>query len=86
LALDLEADGQGKRAVELAQQTLSLVGKSRDAGNDGASQVDNGSLNQVQDNTNGTTEERVGNEAVGANERVDESSVGTNELLRENVR
>lgn len=69
--------------MELAQQGLSLLGKSRDAGNDSTGQVDNGPLNQVQDDTDGATEERVGNEAVGTNERVDERSVGIDELLRE---
>lgn len=69
--------------MELAQQTLSLLGKSRNAGNEGASEVDNGSLNQVQDDADGATEERVGNEAVGTNEGVDEGSVGIDELLRD---
>lgn len=81
--LHLEVDGQSQRAVELAQQALSLLGKSRNAGNDGTSQVDNGSLNQVQNDTDGATEERVHNETVGANERVDEDSVGIDELLQE---
>lgn len=67
--------------MELGQQSLSLLGKSRNAGNEGASQVDNGSLNQVQNDTNGATEERVVNEAVGTNESVDERSVGIGELL-----
>lgn len=69
--------------MEVAQQTLSLLGKSRNAGNESASQVDNNSLNQVQNDTNGATDERVGNEAVGANKRVDERSVGIDELLRD---
>jgi hypothetical protein len=69
--------------VELAQQGLGLLGKSRDAGNDSSGQVDNGSLNQVQDDTDGATEERVGKEAVVTNESVDERSVGIDKLLRE---
>lgn len=80
MALDLEADGQGQRAVKLAQQGLSLLGKGRDAGNESTGQVDNGSLNQVQDNTDGATEERVGNEAIGTEESVDERSVGIHKL------
>jgi hypothetical protein len=67
--------------VEAAQLALSLVGKGWDAGNDGTSKVHNSSLDQVKDNTNGTAEERVGNEAVGANKSVDEPSVGISELL-----
>lgn len=69
--------------MEVAQKALRLLGKSGNASNDSASQVDNGSLNQVQDDTNGTTEERVGNETVGANKSVDELGVGIDELLRD---
>lgn len=80
--LNLEADGQSQSAVELAQQALSLLGKSRNAGNDSTGQVDNGSLNQVQNDTDGATEERVGNETVGTKETVDERSVGIDKLSR----
>lgn len=69
--------------MEGAQQTLGLLGISGNAGNDSTSQVDNGSLNQVQDDANGATEERVGNETVGANKGVDELGVGINELLQD---
>lgn len=66
--------------MDLGQQTLGLVGVGRDAGNDGTGQVDNGTLNQVEDNGDGATEEGVGDEAVGAEEGVDELGVGLNEL------
>lgn len=75
----LDADGQSQRGVDLAQLGLGLLGVGRDAGNDGTSQVDNGPLDQVENNTNGATEERVRNEAVGADESVDELSVGGSE-------
>lgn len=82
-SLALNAEGQGQRGVNAAQQGLGLLGKSRNAGNNGTSQVDNGSLNQVQDDSNGATEERVGNDTVGAKKSVDELSVGTDKLLRD---
>lgn len=67
--------------MDLAQQGLGLVGVGRDTGNDGTGQVDNGTLNQVEDNTDGATEEGVGNEAIGADEGIDEVRVGFRELL-----
>lgn len=66
--------------MDAADLALSLLGVSRDTGNDGASQVDNSSLNQVEDDTNGAAEERVGNKAVGPDKSVDELSVGLSEL------
>lgn len=65
--------------MDLAQQGLGLVGVGRDTGNDGTGQVDDGTLNQVEDNTDGATEEGVGDETVGADEGVDETRVGVRE-------
>lgn len=66
--------------MDLAQQGLGLVGIGRDTGNDGTGQVDDGTLNQVEDNTDGATEERAGEETVGADEGIDKPGVGLNEL------
>lgn len=66
--------------MDLAQQALGLVGIGRNTGNDGTGQVDNGTLNEVEDNTDGATEEGVGDDTVGADEGVDEVRVGLNEL------
>lgn len=66
--------------MDLAQQALGRAGVGRDTGNDGAGQVDNGTLNQVEDNIDGAAEDGEGEETVGADEGVDELGVGLNEL------
>lgn len=67
--------------MDLAQQALGRAGVGRDTGNDGAGQVDNGTLNQVEDNIDGAAEDGEGEETVGADEGVDELGVGLNESV-----
>lgn len=67
--------------MEVAQQALSSVVEVWEASNDGANEIRNDSLEEVEDDAERLTKQRVGEETARAKDSVDHGAVGSNKLL-----